>query len=441
MEEYGFDKDDGAYGRKLFYEARGYTVTNCYNQKTDNQVSGGFSFAQFQAEIDAGRPVMLHLAGHTIVGVGYNSTSNLVYIHDTWDYATHTMTWGGSYAGMELEGVSLVNILPGGSRDDFIGTWDGDGVYYRNSISGAWVKLTTPATKITAGDLDGDGKDDLIGDWPGDGIWVKYSQSGNWSKLSIPATDICTGDMNSDGRVDLIGTWDDDGVYYRNSISGAWVKLSTPATKITAGDLDGDGKDDLIGDWPHDGGIWVKYSQSGNWSNLSSTATDICTGDMNSDGRVDFIGTWDGDGVYYRNSISGAWVTIDKTPATKVTAGDLDGDGKDDLIGDWPSDGIWVKYSQSGTWSKLSSNARDIATGFMRGEAGLSAEHFDATAIGPGNFDSQDTAIAGPGDCRFQCQEEKNLIPKEPKYEVEAAESARSGRLSVSMPGGEKLAS
>jgi hypothetical protein len=94
MEWYDLDSDDGTYGRKLFYEARGYTVTDCYNQKTDNN-SGGFSFAQFQAEINAGRPVMLNLAGHTIVGVGYDTTGNTVYIHDTWDYLTHSMTWGG----------------------------------------------------------------------------------------------------------------------------------------------------------------------------------------------------------------------------------------------------------------------------------------------------------------------------------------------------------
>ena len=65
------DRTDGTYGRKLFYEARGYTVTDCYNQKTDNVFSGGFSFAQYKAEIDAGRPVMLNLQGHSIVGVGY----------------------------------------------------------------------------------------------------------------------------------------------------------------------------------------------------------------------------------------------------------------------------------------------------------------------------------------------------------------------------------
>lgn len=102
--------DDGTYGRKLFYEARGYTVTTCYNQPTDNQYAGGFSFAQYKAEIDAGRPVMLNLAGHTIAGVGYNDSGNTVYIHDTWDYNTHTMTWGGSYSGLQLLSVSIVNL-------------------------------------------------------------------------------------------------------------------------------------------------------------------------------------------------------------------------------------------------------------------------------------------------------------------------------------------
>ena len=99
-------------GRKLFYEARGYTVTDCYYQLTDNQVSGGFSFAQYKAEIDAGRPVLLNLTGHSIVGVGYDSSTSTVYLHDTWDYNTHAMTWGGSYSGMTLEGVSIVNLQP-----------------------------------------------------------------------------------------------------------------------------------------------------------------------------------------------------------------------------------------------------------------------------------------------------------------------------------------
>jgi hypothetical protein len=108
MVKHSIQNYDGTYGMKLFYEARGYTATTCYNQVTDNQYAGGFSFAQYKAEIDAGRPVMLGLHGNTIVGVGYNDSGNTVYIHDTWDYSNHTMTWGGSYSGMPLQFVSIV---------------------------------------------------------------------------------------------------------------------------------------------------------------------------------------------------------------------------------------------------------------------------------------------------------------------------------------------
>ena len=102
--------NDGTLGRKIFYEAKGYAVTECYTQFTDNNVSGGFSFDQFKNEIDADRPVMINLSGHTVVGIGYDDATRTIYIHDTWDYDTHTMTWGGRYSGMALESVSIVNL-------------------------------------------------------------------------------------------------------------------------------------------------------------------------------------------------------------------------------------------------------------------------------------------------------------------------------------------
>jgi hypothetical protein len=112
MESQGIDDEDGTYGWKLFYESRGYSVTTCYNQKTDNQLSGGFSFEDYKAEIDAGFPVMLHVIGHTMVGVGYDDTGSTVYLHDTWDYSTHQMTWGGSYGGMTMNSVSIIHLEP-----------------------------------------------------------------------------------------------------------------------------------------------------------------------------------------------------------------------------------------------------------------------------------------------------------------------------------------
>jgi len=114
MEGYGIAAEDGGYGLKLFYESRGYAVTEMYNQYIRGYVSPirGFTYEQYKAEIDAGRPVMIHVQGHTMVGVGYDDTSNLVYLHDTWDYGVHTMVWGDAYAGMQHYAVTIVQLAP-----------------------------------------------------------------------------------------------------------------------------------------------------------------------------------------------------------------------------------------------------------------------------------------------------------------------------------------
>lgn len=112
MESLGIAEEDGTYGRKKFYEARGYTVSDCYAQPTDNRISGGYSYSQYKAEIDAGHPVLINLKGHSIVGVGYDDTGSKVYIHDTWDQQNHVMTWGGRYMDMPLDSVSIVHLAP-----------------------------------------------------------------------------------------------------------------------------------------------------------------------------------------------------------------------------------------------------------------------------------------------------------------------------------------
>jgi hypothetical protein len=101
--------DDGTLGRQQFYEARGYAIGDCYNQKTDNQAAGGFSFDDYKAKIDAGYPVFLNLQGHSVVGIGYDDSTQpgTVLLHDTWGYDIHTMPWGGSYVGMVLRAVSI----------------------------------------------------------------------------------------------------------------------------------------------------------------------------------------------------------------------------------------------------------------------------------------------------------------------------------------------
>ena len=85
-----------------------YSVTECYNQRTDNAIAGGFSFANYKAQIDAGYPVLLNLQD-TPSSASAMPIRITVYLNDTWDHATHQMTWGGSYSGMALQSVSVVN--------------------------------------------------------------------------------------------------------------------------------------------------------------------------------------------------------------------------------------------------------------------------------------------------------------------------------------------
>jgi len=59
--------------------------------------------------------------------------------------------------------------MNGDGKAELLGSWAGQGVFWRNNTTGAWTQLATPATKVVAGDLDGDGIADLIGIWPSQG--------------------------------------------------------------------------------------------------------------------------------------------------------------------------------------------------------------------------------------------------------------------------------
>jgi PKD repeat protein len=103
---------DGGYGMRLFAESKGYTVTSEFNQYIlgYNGNTLGFTFANYMTEIDAGRPVLIQVSGHTMLGFGYDTTDITVYLHDTWDYSDHQMTWGGSYSGMQHYGVTVFRL-------------------------------------------------------------------------------------------------------------------------------------------------------------------------------------------------------------------------------------------------------------------------------------------------------------------------------------------
>ena len=105
---------DGCHGFRQFIESRGYTVVSNYNQYIYGYGGNtlGFTYDQYKAEIDAGRPVIIQVQGHSMVGYGYDNASSTIYIHDTWDYSNHTMTWGGTYSGMQHYGVAVFELEP-----------------------------------------------------------------------------------------------------------------------------------------------------------------------------------------------------------------------------------------------------------------------------------------------------------------------------------------
>ena len=110
---------DGMHKMKLFAESRGYSVaTDGQNSLNYNQLiygyegnTKGFTYDQYKAEIDAGYPVLIQVEGHTMLGVGYAGIDQII-IHNTWDYYKHTMTWGGSYQGMQHYGVGVIHLDP-----------------------------------------------------------------------------------------------------------------------------------------------------------------------------------------------------------------------------------------------------------------------------------------------------------------------------------------
>jgi hypothetical protein len=105
----------GTHGMRLFVESRGYNVyhdgTNYqnYNQFIHEYVAGGFTFDQFKEEIDAGRPVIIQVEGHSMLGYGYDDPDT-VHIHDTWNYNNKQIIWGGSYSGMLHKGVTVIHL-------------------------------------------------------------------------------------------------------------------------------------------------------------------------------------------------------------------------------------------------------------------------------------------------------------------------------------------
>lgn len=116
---FGIKDSSGMYGLWEYEQYAGYGLgdlvdQNIFNQYIDTRgLAYGFSFAEYMAEIDAGRPVMIHVEGHSMVGYGYDAATSEVLLHDTWVEGEHRMVWGTNYAGMDHFGVTVMELTGG----------------------------------------------------------------------------------------------------------------------------------------------------------------------------------------------------------------------------------------------------------------------------------------------------------------------------------------
>jgi|GEM_PF-661388 len=162
---------DGCHGIRLFAESRGYTVLTNFTQIIKGQGTDpnkGFTFADFQSEIDAGRPVLVQVTGHTMLGYGYDTVTNTIYVHDTWDYGDHEMTWGGTYAGMQQRAVTVLRL----------------------SAQAPDAPSALSATPVSSSQIDL-GWQDNSPDETGFRIEMKTG-SGSYSQIATVATDVTT---------------------------------------------------------------------------------------------------------------------------------------------------------------------------------------------------------------------------------------------------------
>ena len=109
------------YGLDLYVQSRGYEldyeITGCY---AVDVAGGSFTFADYMREIDAGRPVMISIQGHSMTGYGYNAETQEIIFDDCY-VSGRRMKWDGTYrfdkADRKLQSIVVIGINANGNVD------------------------------------------------------------------------------------------------------------------------------------------------------------------------------------------------------------------------------------------------------------------------------------------------------------------------------------
>ena len=105
--------NSGMYGIHEYVTYSGYQIDSLFNQYIagyGEDQTLGFTFTDYISEIDAGRPVMIHVDGHSMYGYGYDLDTTEVLLYDTWTSRQQRMTWGGTYDDRAHFGVTVLHL-------------------------------------------------------------------------------------------------------------------------------------------------------------------------------------------------------------------------------------------------------------------------------------------------------------------------------------------
>ena len=109
------------YGLDLYVKSKGlaldYEITGAY---IADVAGGDFTFEDYMAEIDAGRPVIVSITGHAMTGYGYNAATREIIFDDCYS-SGQKMAWDGTYhysgAYRGLESITVIGFNVNGDVD------------------------------------------------------------------------------------------------------------------------------------------------------------------------------------------------------------------------------------------------------------------------------------------------------------------------------------
>ena len=190
---------DFLYGLSLYVQDKGYRLDAqaSRTEKTDNN-GGSFTFEDYQAEIDAGHPVIISVVNHAMLGYGYDPMTREIIFDDTYHHDCR-MEWGGSYyyshAWRTMESVSIIHFDTSSLPFEFMTkirqystSGNGGGIIdWSEDDSTSWaegfdVRLDTETWQLTLSGLDATGLEFLNAPDGEMSVSVKPSLMETWTE-------------------------------------------------------------------------------------------------------------------------------------------------------------------------------------------------------------------------------------------------------------------